>query len=147
MTDDKMVESPVEISVSDMVPRLEAIDGPLIGRTFYLDKPVVSIGRLAENDICLEDSFVSRHHCVIRNVDGLYVIEDLNSANGTYVNGERVNACSLAEGDLIRIGASRFEVGLRNTEGSTAVSQNLFEAKNGHAPFGVSRVRVNDMFS
>jgi pSer/pThr/pTyr-binding forkhead associated (FHA) protein len=147
MTDDKMVESPVEISVSDMVPRLEAIDGPLIGRTFYLDKPVVSIGRLAENDICLEDSFVSRHHCVIRNVDGQYVIEDLNSANGTYVNGERVNACSLAEGDLIRIGASRFEVGLQNTEGSMAVSQNLFEAKNVHAPFGVSSVRVNDMFS
>ena len=144
---DKIVESPTEMLVSGISPRLVAIDGPVSGRTFYLDEPVVSIGRLVSNDIWLEEPIVSRHHCVIRTEGDEYVIEDLNSANGTYVNGERVNACSLAEGDLIRIGASRFEVGLQNTEGSTAVSQNLFEAKNGHAPFGVSRVRVNDMFS
>jgi pSer/pThr/pTyr-binding forkhead associated (FHA) protein len=131
MTDDKMVESPVEISVSDMVPRLEAIDGPLIGRTFYLDKPAVSIGRLAENDICLEDSFVSRHHCVIRNVDGQYVIEDLNSANGTYVNGELVKASLLKEGSLIQIGNSRFIFRLHNSEGFVALSQNPVEMENG----------------
>jgi pSer/pThr/pTyr-binding forkhead associated (FHA) protein len=134
MTDDMIVESPVEQSSIDMLPRLQAIDWPLIGRTFYLDKPVVSIGRLMANDICLEDPFVSRHHCVIRNEDGHYVIEDLNSTNGTYVNGERINAYSLAEDDLIRIGASRFEVRLQNPEEAIAVSQNLFEAKNGHAP-------------
>jgi pSer/pThr/pTyr-binding forkhead associated (FHA) protein len=126
---------------------LEAIDWPLIGQTFYLDMPVVSIGRLMANDICLEDPFVSRYHCVIRNEDGQYVLEDLNSTNGTYVNGERVKAYSLAEGDLIRVGASRFEVRLQNTEGAMAASQNMFEAKNGHAPLGVTRVGVNDMFS
>lgn len=112
-----------------MLPRLEAIDWPLIGRTFYLDKPVVSIGRLVSNDICLEDPFVSLHHCVIRNEGDEYVIEDLKSRNGTYVNGERVNACSLEEGSLIRIGTSRFEVRLKNPEESMALSQNLVGAE------------------
>ena len=129
-----------------MIPRLEAIDWPLIGRTFYLDKPVVSIGRLVSNDICLEDPFVSRYHCVIRNEDGQYVIEDLNSTNGTFVNGERIKAYELAEGDLIRIGTSRFEVRLQNTEELMAVSQNLFEAKNGRSQLNEITLGVSDMF-
>jgi pSer/pThr/pTyr-binding forkhead associated (FHA) protein len=134
MTSDKIIESPVEQSSLDMLPRLEAIDWPLIGQTFYLDKPRVAIGRLVANDICLEDPFVSRWHCVISNEDGQYVIEDLHSTNGTYVNGERINAHALAEGDLIRIGTLRFEVRLQNTEESIAVSQTLFAAKNDRSP-------------
>jgi len=91
-----------------MIPRLVAIEGPLCGRTFYLDEPALSIGRLVSNDICLEDPFVSRKHCVIRAEREHYVIQDLNSANGTYVNSERVNTGLLKEGSLIGIGASRF---------------------------------------
>jgi pSer/pThr/pTyr-binding forkhead associated (FHA) protein len=136
MMDNKIVEAPVERSILDMLPRLDAIDWPLIGRTFYLDKPVVSIGRLVANDICLEDPFVSRHHCLIRQEGGQYVIEDLNSTNGTYVNGDRVNACSLKEGALIRIGTARFEVRLPGPEGSMAASQNLVSS-NGGRPFSV----------
>jgi pSer/pThr/pTyr-binding forkhead associated (FHA) protein len=134
MTGDKIVKSHIERLVFDMIPRLLAIDGPLMGRTFYLDGPVVSIGRLASNDICLEDPFVSRHHCVIRAEGEQFMIEDLNSANGTYVNGERVSACALAEGAIIRVGTSRFEVRLQNPAQSIAVSQNPFEAKNGRSP-------------
>jgi pSer/pThr/pTyr-binding forkhead associated (FHA) protein len=91
-----------------MIPRLVAIEGPLCGRTFYLDEPAFSIGRLVSNDICLEDPFVSRRHCVIRTEREHYLIQDLNSANGTYVNSERVNTGLLIEGSLIGIGASRF---------------------------------------
>jgi pSer/pThr/pTyr-binding forkhead associated (FHA) protein len=133
MTDGKIVESPVERLVPSMLPRLEAIDWPLIGRTFYLDKPVVSIGRLVANDICLEDPFVSRYHCVIGYEDGQYVLEDLHSTNGTYVNGERINVYALAEGDLIRIGASRFEVRLQFPGASGAVRQHLCAAKDGRS--------------
>jgi len=91
-----------------MIPRLVAIEGPLCGRTFYLDEPAFSIGRLVSNDICLEDPLVSRKHCVIRTEAEHYVIQDLNSTNGTYINSERVNAALLKEGSLIGIGASRF---------------------------------------
>lgn len=136
MISNMTVESHVERMVSGMSARLEAIDWPLIGRTFYLDGPVVSIGRLVSNDICLEDPFVSRHHCLVRKEGGQYEIEDLSSTNGTYVNGERVNACSLKEGSLIRIGTARFEFRLPSPEGAMAASQNLIPS-NGGRPFSV----------
>jgi pSer/pThr/pTyr-binding forkhead associated (FHA) protein len=119
------------------ISRLIAIDGPLSGQTFYLDEPVVSIGRLVSNNIWLEDPFVSRHHCVIRTEGDEYMIEDLNSANGTYVNGELVKACSLTEGALIQIGTSQFRFRLRNPEESMAVSQNLISS-NGERPLSDS---------
>jgi pSer/pThr/pTyr-binding forkhead associated (FHA) protein len=112
------------------ISRLIAIDGPLSGQTFYLDKPVVSIGRLVSNDIWLEDPFVSRHHCVIRNEGDEYIIEDLNSANSTYVNGERVKATLLKEGSLIWIGASRFRFRLQDPQESMAVSRNLISSNS-----------------
>jgi pSer/pThr/pTyr-binding forkhead associated (FHA) protein len=137
MTDNKLVESHTEMLVSGISPRLVAIDGPLSGRTFYLDEPVVSIGRLVSNDICLEDPFVSRHHCVIRTEGDEYMIEDLNSANGTYVNGELVKACSLTEGALIQIGSSLFRFRLQNPEEAMAVSRNLI-SPNGERPLSAS---------
>src|SRR5882724_3603053 len=108
MTDNNIVESPFERLALDFTPRLVAIDGPLLGRTFYLDEPVVSIGRLDSNDIRIADPFVSRHHCVIRNEGDKYRFEDLNSANGTYANGERANAGSLEDRDLLGVGDSLF---------------------------------------
>ena len=108
MINNKAFDSPIERLVLDIVPRLVAIEGPLRGRTFYLDEPALSIGRLVSNDICLEDPFVSRKHCVIRTENEHFVIQDSNSANGTFVNGERVNAGLLKEGSLIGIGSSLF---------------------------------------
>ena len=112
-----------------MIARLVAICGSLTGRTFYLNGPV-SIGRRTANDIRLEDRFVSRHHCVIRNDGEQHMIEDLNSANGTYVNGERVKAGALKEDSLIEIGASRFLFRLQNSEESITSNQNLMGANN-----------------
>jgi pSer/pThr/pTyr-binding forkhead associated (FHA) protein len=100
----------------------------LSGQIFYLDEPVVSIGRLAANDICLEDPFVSRHHCIIRNEGDEYMIEDLHSANGTYLYGERVNVRSLNEGYLIAIGISQFVFKLQNPEESITLGQSLLVA-------------------
>jgi pSer/pThr/pTyr-binding forkhead associated (FHA) protein len=130
MTDNKIVESNTEMLVSGMSPRVVAIDGPLSGQTLYLDEPVISIGRLVSNDICLEDLYVSRHHCIIR-ADGVeYMIEDLNSANGTYVNDERVKATLLKEGSLIEIGGSQFLFRLQNSEEPMAVSRNLISSNS-----------------
>src|SRR6267143_6226637 len=103
MTINKTVGSRIEKLFLAITPRLVAVSGPLSGQTFYLDKPVVSIGRLGSNDICLEDPFVSRHHCVIRSEGDECLIEDLNSANSTYLNGDRVNKDLLKEGCLIQI--------------------------------------------
>jgi pSer/pThr/pTyr-binding forkhead associated (FHA) protein len=134
MTTNKTVDSTIERLFLAITARLVAVNGPLSGQTFYLDEPVVSIGRLGSNDICLEDPFVSRHHCVIRKTGDEYTIENLNSANGTYLNGERVNAGSLKEGCLIQIGTSRFLFKLQNPEESITLGQNLVVAENCPSP-------------
>ena len=108
MINNKAFDSPIERLVLEIVPRLVAIEGPLYGRSFYLHEPALSIGRLVSNDICLEDPFVSRKHCVIRTENEHFVIQDLNSSNGTFINGERVDAGLLKEGSLIGIGSSLF---------------------------------------
>lgn len=128
-----------EGSVLGMIPRLVAICGPLAGGTFYLDEPVVSIGRRSANDIGLRDRFVSRHHCMIRHDGQQHIIEDLNSANGTYVNGERVKASALKEGSLIEIGASGFLFKFQKSEESMASSQNLIVAEKSLLPLDGTR--------
>jgi pSer/pThr/pTyr-binding forkhead associated (FHA) protein len=73
-------------------------------RTIPLAKDVVVIGRGQDCDIVLEDGNLSRHHCQIRKWAGKFRIEDLQSKNGTYVNGRKVDVVDLAPGDLIAIG-------------------------------------------
>ena len=71
---------------------------------FGLDKERVTIGRHADNDICLNDKAVSGHHAVIVTVLHDSFLEDLNSTNGTLVNGRQVAKHALASGDTIQIG-------------------------------------------
>jgi pSer/pThr/pTyr-binding forkhead associated (FHA) protein len=66
-----------------------------------------SIGRSRDNDIRLADDRVSRRHAQIDLQQGAFVISDLESANGTFVNGQRVQRQTLSNGDEIRIGDSR----------------------------------------
>jgi pSer/pThr/pTyr-binding forkhead associated (FHA) protein len=139
MTTNQTVDSLIERLFLAITPRLVAVKGPLSGQTFYLDEPVVSIGRLGSNDVCLEDPFVSRHHCVIRNEGDEYRIEDLNSANGTYLNGNRVNSGSLKEGCLITIGSSRFLFKFQDPEESIVLGQNAVIAENGPSRFAELR--------
>lgn len=63
------------------------------------------IGRQGDNDLRLEDNSVSRHHAQIhRGPDGAYVISDLNSLNGIYVNGRQVQSSQLKDGDKVEVG-------------------------------------------
>ena len=79
--------------------------GPRTGQTFELDKPVITIGREASNDIVLEDPQLSRHHARLMLQGAGYVVEDLGSTNGTLVNGQRVTAPKpISGGDLVALG-------------------------------------------
>jgi pSer/pThr/pTyr-binding forkhead associated (FHA) protein len=51
-----------------------------------ISRPVTSIGRTAENDICVAGDLISRQHAIITNINGTFHIEDLSSRNGTRVN-------------------------------------------------------------
>ncbi|WP_433733772.1 FHA domain-containing protein [Nocardia sp. CA-129566] len=69
------------------------------------------IGRAADNDVVVPDLLLSRHHAELRRLgDGGYRIVDLDSHNGTYVNGARVDAADLSESDLIGMGHTTFRL-------------------------------------
>ena len=70
----------------------------------------ITIGRGLENQIVLQDLLASRHHARLSPARGGYEVTDLDSRNGTYVNGRRISTAWLGEGDLLAIGHSRFTV-------------------------------------
>lgn len=84
------------------------------GRSVELDSSVTTIGRMADRDIVVPDTGVSRRHCEIRRSGATYQLADTGSSNGTVVNGERVAEARLSDGDRIRVGDTvlvfRYEV-------------------------------------
>lgn len=89
-----------------MKPRLMAISGPLQGSIRSLIDGRLSIGRGDTNHFCLKDPAVSRKHCTIQQVDERYELADLESHNGTFVNGTPVSRKLLNHGDTIRVGGN-----------------------------------------
>ena len=86
------------------MPRLVIIRGPGAGRDVTLGAETV-VGRATDVEIPVEDAGASRRHCRVRMQGQFWVLEDLGSRNGTYVNGKRAEqAVPLREGDVIRIG-------------------------------------------
>ena len=71
-------------------------------------RPINSLGRHPNNTIQLLDKIVSKEHCILEHRDGHFVLRDLGSLNGTYVNGERVRGEALLKhGDEIALGSTR----------------------------------------
>jgi ABC-type multidrug transport system ATPase subunit len=82
-------------------------EGPNPGQEFELSQSLTVIGRLpgAESEIIIDAPGVSRRHVQISRRDNQHIIEDLNSSNGTYLNGERLSApAQLRSGDVIGLG-------------------------------------------
>ena len=71
-----------------------------------LTAEVTTLGSVAGNSIVLADAAVSRKHAGIRRDSNGYVLADLGSTNGVFINGQRTAKRLLAAGDIIRIGAS-----------------------------------------
>ncbi len=91
-----------QVSTKDMIipDAYLIIDG---GQIFPLITPVLNIGRSSGNDLILDDLKVSRSHAQMRLINGHYVIFDLNSTGGTYVNDQRVTQSVLVPGDVISL--------------------------------------------
>jgi|GEM_PF-132987 len=82
-------------------------NGPDAGKTFDINTPVAIVGRQVGSDILLNDTQVSRRHAQIENQNGSAIVTDLGSANGSYINGQRMTPSSpvtLRSGDSLRFG-------------------------------------------
>ena len=95
----------------DRIPGGQAIlvvrDGPNAGENFSLADGETSIGRHPESDVVLDDITVSRRHVAITHDRGDYLLTDLGSLNGTYLNNERVDSGLLRHGDEVQVGRYR----------------------------------------
>ncbi len=93
-----------------------------------LPKHKVSVGRREDNDIVLKDQGASRYHCTLELVEGGCLVTDLNSHNGTRVNGERIESAIVSADDEICIGKTIIRV-RGQEEGGLAVLEELAEAE------------------
>src|SRR5580693_8213942 len=86
------------------MPRLVAQSPEFEGRKFELSGSEITVGRLADNAIQVEHASVSGHHAILKldNLD--YSIKDLDSTNGTRINGEKITEQKLRRNDVLRLG-------------------------------------------
>ncbi len=81
--------------------------------TFDLSAALIGIGRASDNDVIVDDDQVSRHHCQVKLQHGAYSLADLDSRNGTTINGEPISQAALGPGDVVRIGSTEIEFRIR----------------------------------
>ena len=79
------------------------LDGQVLAE-YNMNKERYTIGRLPDNDIRIDNPAVSGHHALIINILNDSFLEDLNSTNGTYVNGKLIKKHALQHGDVITVG-------------------------------------------
>ncbi|HEX8191177.1 MAG TPA: sigma 54-interacting transcriptional regulator [Pyrinomonadaceae bacterium] len=91
-----------------MNPKVVFIAGPLKGSSFELGEEALSVGRDSTNVVRLADSLLSRRHCRVERAGDRHVLTDLESLNGTFVNGRPVREHALEDADRVTVGESCF---------------------------------------
>lgn len=118
---------------------LVGAQGQAMGQVVHVAGPAFAVGRQPTSELCLRDAGVSRQHALLRWNGSSYDLEDQSSGNGTYVNGERTNRCTLQNGDVVQFGPNivfRYSVTDANQEAmlhhlyQTSVSDPLTGAHN-----------------
>src|SRR5882672_1781245 len=126
-----------------MNPRLTAISGRLKGNVFTIEDLPVVIGRDTTATLCIADASVSRRHSQIEKEDEAFVILDLESLNGTFINDVPVKRRKLEHGDRVRIGDQQFLFLMHDGDVNSMSSEIRFDEE--HVVSGSTlQVRFND---
>ncbi|VWX57856.1 conserved hypothetical protein [Burkholderiales bacterium 8X] len=109
-------------------------------RQFNIDGPIATIGRAPTNRVCIDSDRVSRHHAVIQWSGDCYMLSDMGSRNGSFVNDERVHNQALRDGDSVSIGdfSIRFlySSSMRELPAAEALRLLTLPAELHHRPLG-----------
>ena len=103
-----------------MRAQLIPVDG---GHPIEVIKDMVLVGRKEDCDLNLDHKSVSKLHCVIVKTDGLLLVRDLGSTNGTRVNGQRIRRAALLPNDQLHIASVKFRVYLGPGEPVVSASE------------------------
>jgi pSer/pThr/pTyr-binding forkhead associated (FHA) protein len=101
-----------------------SLDGQVLAE-YNMNKERYTIGRLPDNDIRIDNPAVSGHHSLIINILNDSFLEDLNSTNGTYVNGKLIKKHAMQHGDVITVG--HHQLRFVDQQSDTDASQDEFE--------------------
>ena len=102
-------DSPIEsVPASTVSAALVVRGGDRAGETLLISDPLTRVGRSADCDISLDDITVSRCHAEIQRTSTGYLVRDMDSLNGTYLNRERVVEAQLRHDDELQVGKFRF---------------------------------------
>ena len=126
-----------------MNPRLFAISGPLRDSIFALPSGEIPVGRDPGNLLSISDPALSRRHCVLVHDEHGYSIRDLDSRNGTFVNGVPVKESPLRHGDQISVGDSVFVLQLKEEDSEDPGSSVEFD--EGAAAQATAQFRPQDV--
>jgi pSer/pThr/pTyr-binding forkhead associated (FHA) protein len=105
------------------MPRLVVLSEGLTGRSHELKAEQTTVGRVEDNTFQIPDPSVSSHHCEIILKGNDVVIRDLNSTNGTFINGQQITEATLKPSQILRLG--QVEVRLEGEQMSAAQKKTL----------------------
>lgn len=105
------------------MPRLVVLSEGLTGRSHELKAERTTVGRVEDNTFQIPDSSVSSHHCEVLIKGSDVVIRDLNSTNGTFINGQQVTEAVLKPSQILRLG--QVEVRLEGDQTAAAQKRTL----------------------
>ena len=121
-----------------MRARLIPIDG---GPALDLVKDLTLVGRNEDCDLFIDHKSVSKQHCVLVKTEGLVLVRDLGSTNGTRVNGQRVRRAALLPNDNLAI--ANFKYHVKFGEGADVPSDEKAKKKEGDVPIKVNALPDN----
>jgi pSer/pThr/pTyr-binding forkhead associated (FHA) protein len=114
-----------------------SLDGQVLAE-YNMSKERYTVGRLPDNDIRIDNAAVSGHHALVINILNDSFLEDLNSTNGTYVNGKLIKKHALQHGDVITVGHHA----LRFVDGEADEPQDEFEKTMIIGPRAAARLQI-----
>ncbi|WP_157006400.1 FHA domain-containing protein [Agromyces laixinhei] len=100
-----------ELASSDNATRLIITSGTKNGTEFPLGNDEITIGRSSDSAIIIRDDYTSTHHARLMQWNGRWMLQDLDSTNGTFLNGSRVTVPTpIPLGATVKVGATTFEL-------------------------------------